>query len=409
MPKHQKAHRTDSVGIIRYKIIFGEYLRGLKRIMKCKKCKADIPDELHPVYCCYCGEKLQRERKKKDEIKIPTPRKRGQKWYVDLRREGVTVAEDTEAAAKAKAIAIRAGFIASNKSVPKLTLRQAIDKYIEARDNILSPATVRGYRIIQRNAFPSVMNDDISSVSSWQTVINIEARRVKAKTLKNEWGLVRTVLAENGIHADGVMPQVIRNELSWLDFEQIKLFLDAIYGEPCEMGALFALHGLRRSELLAVTPNKINGQTILVEGSAVLNTNNALVRKEENKNTSSRREVPIMIPRLAELIKAYDGDPDKPFLHYPSPNVLYVQINRVCDKAGLPRVGVHGLRRSFASLAYHLGWSEHQTMRIGGWSNTQTVHNVYIKLAQSDSSEDVEKMRQYYDFTTNFTTAPKNH
>lgn len=377
--------------------------------MKCKKCKADIPDELHPVYCCYCGEKLQRERKKKDEIKIPTPRKRGQKWYVDLRREGVTVAEDTEAAAKAKAIAIRAGFIASNKSVPKLTLRQAIDKYIEARDNILSPATVRGYRIIQRNAFPSVMNDDISSVSSWQTVINIEARRVKAKTLKNEWGLVRTVLAENGIHADGVMPQVIRNELSWLDFEQIKLFLDAIYGEPCEMGALFALHGLRRSELLAVTPNKINGQTILVEGSAVLNTNNALVRKEENKNTSSRREVPIMIPRLAELIKAYDGDPDKPFLHYPSPNVLYVQINRVCDKAGLPRVGVHGLRRSFASLAYHLGWSEHQTMRIGGWSNTQTVHNVYIKLAQSDSSEDVEKMRQYYDFTTNFTTAPKNH
>ena len=50
------------MGIIRYKIIFGEYLRELRRIMKCKKCKADIPDELHPVYCCYCGEKLQRER-----------------------------------------------------------------------------------------------------------------------------------------------------------------------------------------------------------------------------------------------------------------------------------------------------------------------------------------------------------
>ena len=95
MPKQQKAHRSDSVGIIRYKIIFGEYLRGLRRIMKCKKCKADIPGELHPVYCCYCGEKLQRERKKKGEIKIPTPRKRGQKWYVDLLREGVMVIEDT--------------------------------------------------------------------------------------------------------------------------------------------------------------------------------------------------------------------------------------------------------------------------------------------------------------------------
>ena len=81
MPKQQKAHRSDSVGIIRYKIIFGEYLREVRRIMKCKKCKADIPGELHPVYCCYCGEKLQRERKKKGEIKIPTPRKRGQKWF----------------------------------------------------------------------------------------------------------------------------------------------------------------------------------------------------------------------------------------------------------------------------------------------------------------------------------------
>ena len=63
--------------------------------MKCRKCKADIPSELHFIYCGYCGEKLQRERKKKDEIKIPTPRKRGQKWYIDLRREGVMVIEAT--------------------------------------------------------------------------------------------------------------------------------------------------------------------------------------------------------------------------------------------------------------------------------------------------------------------------
>ena len=53
------------MGIIRYKIIFGEYLRELRRIRKCKKCKADIPDELHPVYCCYCGEKLQVSAKRK--------------------------------------------------------------------------------------------------------------------------------------------------------------------------------------------------------------------------------------------------------------------------------------------------------------------------------------------------------
>lgn len=94
--------------------------------MKCRKCKADIPNELHFIYCGYCGEKLQRERKKKNEIKIPTPRKRGQKWYVDLRREGVTVIEDTEAEARAKALAIRTGFIPVKKRPEDITLSALI-------------------------------------------------------------------------------------------------------------------------------------------------------------------------------------------------------------------------------------------------------------------------------------------
>lgn len=39
--------------------------------MKCRNCKAELPDELHFTFCGYCGERLVRERKKKDEIKYP--------------------------------------------------------------------------------------------------------------------------------------------------------------------------------------------------------------------------------------------------------------------------------------------------------------------------------------------------
>lgn len=162
--------------------------------MKCRNCNAELPDELHFTFCGYCGERLVRERKKKNEIKIPTPRKRGQRWYVDLRREGVTVIEDTEAEAKAKAIAIRAGFIDAKKKQPALTLRAAIDNYIGDRDNALSPATVRGYITIKNNAFAPVMDTDIFSVRNWQSVVNVEAGRgISAKTLQNEWGLVKSV------------------------------------------------------------------------------------------------------------------------------------------------------------------------------------------------------------------------
>lgn len=364
--------------------------------MKCPNCKSELPDELHFIYCGYCGTRLIREKQKKNDIKIPTPRKRGQKWYIDLRREGVTVIEDTEAEAIAKAKAIRAGFIKAEKKHPPLTLRQAIDNYIGDRDNALSPSTVRGYYTIQRNAFGGVMDKDIRAVSNWQAAVNSEATRVSAKTLKNEWGLVETVLRANHVDIDvSSLPQVIRKELPWLDYSQIKQFLAAVRGEPCELGALLALHSLRRSEVLALTPAKIRGGKILVHGSAVVDKDGKLVRKKENKNATSRREIDIVISRLADLLRSCSTPAGVPYVRY-NPNTLTNQINRICAREGLPLVGMHGLRRSFASLAYHLGWSERQTMQVGGWADLKTVHDIYIKLAAADQKRDIDKMREFY-------------
>ena len=363
--------------------------------MQCRHCKNEIPDELHFSFCGYCGERLVRERKKKDDIKIPTPRKRGQKWYVDLRREGVTVIENTEAEARAKATAIRAGVIAAEGGT-HITLRKAIDAYIAARSNILSPSTVRGYITIRNNRFASVMDSDICRISNWQSIINDEALLCSAKTLKNAWGFVRTVLEKNGIAPPEIaMPQVIKQELPWLDYIQIQAFLSAIRGSECEFAALLALHSLRRSELLAITPEKIYDGVIHVRGSMVYNAENRLTHKETNKNTSSRRDIEIMIPRLAELVDEYSGAPDKPYVQC-SANTVWAQINRICSQNDLPLVGVHGLRRSFASLAYHLGWSERRTMETGGWSDYKTVHDIYIKLAAADKKADILKMQEYY-------------
>lgn len=367
--------------------------------MKCKNCKAELPDELHFTFCGYCGERLARERKKKDEIKIPTPRKRGQRWYVDLRREGVTVIEDTEAEAKAKAIAIRAGLIETKKKRPEITLRQAIDNYINDRDNALSPSTIRGYIAIKNNAFAPIMDTDIFSVRNWQAAVNTEAGRgISAKTLSNEWILIKTVLSKNNVDTSAVsaMPQIVRrDDMPWLDYEQIKIFLKAAQGTECELAALFALHSLRRSELLNLTPRHIENGVIHVSGGVVFDKDHNLVSKKENKNAASKRDVAIMIPRLVELLSAYIGAEDEPYIKC-APDTLRIYINRVCSSAGLPLVGVHGLRRSFASLAYHLGWSERQTMATGGWSNIGTVHRIYIKLSERDKNVDIEKMKAFY-------------
>lgn len=375
--------------------------------MKCRKCKAELPDELHFTYCGYCGEKLLRDRKKKDEIKIPTPRKRGQKWYVDLRREGVTVIENTEAEAKAKAVAIRAGFVDVKKRPSAVTLEKAIDNYIEVRSNVLSPSTLVGYKSVKKNRFKSVMQYPVADIKDWQGVINAEAAICSPKTVKNAWGLIRPAIEAAGVDLPKVkLPQLVPKEPVFLTPEQISVFVAAVKGTPVEIPALLGLHSLRRSEIAALDWANIDlrKRIIKVSGAVVPGENWALVEKPTNKNSASTRTVPIMIPELYDALKAVPDKSGKVVTCYIS--TIYDWVNKVCDENNLPRLGVHGLRHSFASLAYHVRMSEQAAMQIGGWSDYATMRKIYTHLSTQDINAAANSMSKFYD---NFTTDAKKH
>lgn len=375
--------------------------------MKCRKCKAELPDELHFTYCGYCGEKLLRDRKKKDEIKIPTPRKRGQKWYVDLRREGVTVIENTEAEAKAKAVAIRAGFVDVKKRPSAVTLEKAIDNYIEVRSNVLSPSTLVGYKSVKKNRFKSVMQCPVADIKDWQEVINAEAAICSPKTVKNAWGLIRPAIEAAGVDLPKVkLPQLVPKEPVFLTPEQISVFVTAVKGTPVEIPALLGLHSLRRSEIAALDWANIDlrKRIIKVSGAVVPGENWTLVEKPTNKNSASTRTVPIMIPELYDALNVVPDKTGKVVTCYIS--TIYDWVNKVCDENNLPRLGVHGLRHSFASLAYHVRMSEQAAMQIGGWSDYATMRKIYTHLSTQDINAAANSMSKFYD---NFTTDAKKH
>ena len=365
--------------------------------MICKSCKKKIPEG--SAFCNHCGVRQGRAPKQKDEIRVPEPKKTPSGRYrIQLRAEGESVTEDTPALAVAKARAIRAGFIEQKKKTgAKLSLGDAIDKYIDETDNLFSPATKRGYSIIRRNRFQTYMDVDIKTFTDWQSMVNDEKKLCSTKTLHNAWGLVGAVLRANKITPPKVkLSQVIVPDQPWLTYEQIPLFCKAIYGDPCELGALLALSSLRRSELCAVTPDHVakDGSSVLVSGAIVPDENNAFVHKDENKTQQSRRTVPVFIPRLRELLCSMDRDCD--FIVSMHPDTLRKRVNAICKKAGLPEVGLHGLRRSFASLGHHLGLSEQEVMAIGGWEDYQTVHKHYLKLSAKDHLRGHKKMERYY-------------
>ena len=316
---------------------------------------------------------------------------------MDAEKQSIT--EPTKALCIAKAKAVRAGFIEKKKLAPKLTVKQAIQKMMEGKSKIISPATYRGYDIVLRHGFQQYMNTDISASIDWQSVVNEEAKHVSAKTVFNRWNVISAAMRYAGITPPKVeLPKFSKGGLPYLDFEQIQIFIPLIHGKTCELAALLALHSLRLSELVDlkrkdIVISKDGRATINVSGARVLDSNNRLVEKDTNKTYASKREVPVVIPRLLEIIPDIDADE---YIVQLSPQAIGKQINKICKTNNLPLVSVHGLRRSFASLGYHLGWPELRTMSFGGWTNIETVHAHYLHESQKDIDQHSEKMKDFY-------------
>lgn len=336
-------------------------------------------------------------------MKVPKARKLSSgNWFIQLRLNGesVPVTASTEKECIRIATLVKAEYMAGQRQITKTdndTLSDILDAYINSKKASLSPSTIRGYRSIQKSRLQRIINKRVKDIKNWQAEFDAEAALCSPKTLKNTLRFVRSALKAYGYELPQItLPQIPPNERPWLDYEQIGEFLKAIQDQPGELFALFALHSLRRSEILALTRESIDLKNgiIKVVGATVFNEENKVVDKKTNKNTSSTRIVPIMIPRLTQLLQQLPKGAEK--VIQVNPNTPAAQINRVCKRAGLPLVGVHGLRHSFASLAYHLKMSEIEVMEIGGWSDYQTVHKIYTHTAKQDRLKSINKMAEFY-------------
>ena len=135
-------------------------------------------------------------------------------------------------------------------------------------------------------------------------------------------------------------------------------------------------------------------RVIHVRGAAVRGPGEAFIHREQTKTAASVRDVPMIGPLYAAL----DAVEEKTGLvircHYQTP---YKQIQAICSRAGLPLVGLHGLRHSFASLCYSLGLNEMTCMTLGGWSDFQTMRKIYTHLAESDLAKGANRFTAFFD------------
>ena len=324
-------------------------------------------------------------------------------YNVTLRLDGevISITRSTSAQCRQEAQTVKAEYLAGKRQkisadAKQMTLREVQERYVEKYKTTLSPSTVRSYTIYYKKRFPDYQEKKLPDIT-WQEMINKELENVSQKTLKNAWSLITASLKDVKYPVPEVkLAAVPVNEIAFLQPEEIIPFCEAVKGRTYEIPCLLMLHGLRLSEVRGLDWKNVDliNNTITIKESLVRGEKGN-VSKNTNKNKSSSRTVPLMIPQLITVLNAVNDKTGK-VVNIGATTILD-DVKRACHRAGVTEVTPHGLRHSFASLCYYLkDIPDRQIQTWGGWRTPDTLHKVYIRLTASGQSEAKDSFTKFF-------------
>lgn len=326
-------------------------------------------------------------------------------WRCRVRVDGqdISITRDTQKAAVAEAMAIKAGIKQANK-IENITLTRAIERYRQDRDGILSPSTLRGYKIIQENRFPDLMEKPVSRLtfSMIQIAVNQEAKRYSPKTVRNSYGLLTAVLGEYRPDLDLSrikLPQKEETDKQIYSPEELRKYLEQVRGSDIELPVLLAVWlGLRRSEIIGLRWEDVDYK------NGLLNIREALVQDENNeyqvkgtKTVKSRRTLPCP-EYILSIISSQEQTGDR--IITTPPQTIRNRMVKAAEAAGVPYIGLHALRHQNASIMLSLNIPDKYAMERGGWSSNKTMKDIYQHTMDEGKQQAAAAIDRYFDDIT---------
>lgn len=336
-------------------------------------------------------------------MKMPNIRKLPSgSWTCQIMVDGrrISITRPTKKEVQMEAMRVKSG-VAKAERKEAITLREVAEAFVERNRGTLAESTIAGYCKILRNQYQGLFDTRMQAITAErvQAAISEDAKRYSPKTVRNGWGFISQVLTEyDGRSYEPALPGKVAYDRPYLDGEQIKVLVAylAKHEERAAIPCLLALHSLRLSEIAGMTWDCIdlkNG-VMRVRGAVTYDEHNRAVRREQNKNFASSRNVPIMIPLLGEMLERERGK-GGPLISI-APKQISYNVSECLDRAGFPGVTAHGLRVSFASLAHDIGMPEEDTMAIGGWKDAAVMRSIYTKASQRTRAGWAAKMAEWY-------------
>ena len=264
-----------------------------------------------------------------------------------------------------------------------------LQKYIDARERIKSPATIRGYKSIQKElkkqypSFCALPCDRITDTDLQNLINDMISRDLSSKTVANYTGLIKSVIRSDHVTPpETIMPAKQRPEYVCPTVQDMKTLLELSRTQlkgRMEIPLVLATLGLRRGEICALTVDDVTDNTVHVHRSAVYEHGGKLVVKETPKTADSDRYV--MIPAdVADRIRAQG------FVTDYTPEGLTEAFRRLCDANGMPHYRLHDCRHFFASYCHSKGVPEADILAAGGWRTGYVMRNVYRHAMSQNSA-----------------------
>lgn len=310
-----------------------------------------------------------------------TIRQRGKNSYrieqmVDGKRYSVTVDHKPK---KAEAQAIIEAQIRKNvKSVGNMKLTDACVAYNKSKDNIVSPSTIMGYESIIRNIPEKFAKTYIRSFTSStiQELSNEWAKNTAPKTVKNRVGYIYTVLKFHDIDVkQPTTPQNIKKPPYIPTSEEIEKILAYLKPTRYWVGTMLGIFGLRRSEILALTLDDLNGNILTVNKASVPSgTKSDSFVTKSTKTAASIRTI-ILPDNVVERIHEHG------FIYQGEPGGLYKALQRAQRDLGIQHFPFHKLRHFFATYAHQNGYTDKQIQEMGGWTDGSRIMKMVYQHA----------------------------
>ena len=278
--------------------------------------------------------------------------------------------------------------------IENITLRQAYDRYIASKENILSPGTIRVYKDTSNKHLQEIMSIKVSRLTSEaiQKSINICAAKCKPKTVRNIHGLLSAVLKmfRPGFILNSTLPQKIPPSLYVPDDNDVKKLMSAIKDTDMEIPVLLAAFGpMRRGEICALTSDDIHGNIVSVNKSVVRDEDGKTVVKVP-KTSSSYREIEYP-DFVIKKLKNIEGKITKI-----SPAHITRRFKKILINNDIPVFRFHDLRHYNVSILHAMNVPDKYIMARGGWRTNHTMNNVYNHTLKTKQSEYDKKAFKHF-------------